>query len=120
MIGVSLLVDFVLTAILLKLVSSVLPDLEIDGLGSAFIAALIASVAGVAVQFVAFPLLAKYLPVEGWIATAVSHALSIVTLAIGIAFAPGIKGGALSILMAAVLVSAASYGLWYVILPLIA
>ena len=119
MIGVSLLVDFVLTAILLKLVSSVLPDLEIDSLGSAFIAALIASLAGMAVQFVGFPLLAEYLPAGGWMATALSQALSSVTLAIGIAFAPGIKGGALSILMAAVIVSAASYGLWYAIGPLI-
>lgn len=89
MIAVSLLGGVVLTAILLKIVSSVLPDFEMDGIGPAFVAALIASVAGFAIQIV-ISLVPAYLPAEGWMAYAIGPALSSVTLAIGIALSSGI------------------------------
>jgi len=50
MIAISLLGGVVLTAILLKIASSLLPDFEMDGMVPAFVAALIASVAGFAIQ----------------------------------------------------------------------
>jgi uncharacterized membrane protein YvlD (DUF360 family) len=119
MIAISLIVDVVLTAILLKIVSSALPDFEMDGMGPAFIAVLIASVVGFAAQFVVLPFLAPYLAGGGWMAYAVSPALSSVTLAVGIAFAPGIRAGILSILLGAVIVSVAISGLMFVIGPLL-
>ena len=114
-----LLGGVVLTAILLKIVSSVLPDIEMDGMGPAFVAALIASVAGFVAQL-AISLAPSYLPAEGWMVFAIGPALSSATLAIGIALSPGIRAGLMSTLAAAVIVSVASSGLIFVISPLLA
>ena len=117
--AISLIGGVLLTAILLKLASSLLPDFEMDGIGPAFVAVLIASVAGFAVQLV-IPLVASSLPAEGWMVQVLSPALSIGTLAIGIGLAPGIRAGIMSALAAAVLVTAASSGLSFVLAPLLA
>jgi uncharacterized membrane protein YvlD (DUF360 family) len=61
MIAISLIGGVVLTAVLLKIVSSILPDFEMDGIGPAFVAALIASVVGFAAQL-AISLAPSYLP----------------------------------------------------------
>ena len=102
------------------MVSSVLPDFEVDGAGPAFIAALIASVLGLPVQLVATPVVAPYVSNGGWLAYVVSPAISAATLAVGITLTPGIKAGLLNTLLAAVLVSAAISGLMFVIVPLLA
>ena len=119
MIAISLLGGVVLTAILLKIVSSLLRDFEMDGMGPAFVAALIASVAGFAIQLV-MSLVPSYLPAGGWMVYAIEPGLSSVTLAIGIALSSGIRAGILSTFAAAVLVTMASAGLSYVIVPLLA
>ena len=108
----SLLLDLLLTAILLKVVASVLPDFKIDGMGSALIAAAIATASGIVVPLIG---LSPYLVGGDWIGAALRLGLSSVTLALGIAFAPGIRAGLLSVLLAAVIVSAASFGVMYAV-----
>jgi uncharacterized membrane protein YvlD (DUF360 family) len=115
----SLLADLLLTAILLQVLASVLPGFEIEGVGPAFVAALIASVAGVVVQIVTVPLIVPHVVQGGWMPYGLRAGLSSVAVAIGIAFAPGIKAAPLSILLAAVIVSVASSGLMLAVAPLL-
>ena len=97
-----------------------LPDFEIDGLGSAFIAAGISFFAGAAASRV----MAFVLPLQasegGWATYALGLALSIVWMAIGIAYAPGIRATTASTLKAAVIVSVAASGFAFALKPLFA
>ena len=106
-----LVVGLLITAVLLMVVSAVLPGLRIDKPGSALIAAVLARVIGMAAGFVLAPALMPYIAAGGWIAYPAYFVIPVVALTIAIAVTPGITvTRAISVPVAAVLVAGLRHG----------
>ena len=103
---------------LLLIVALFLPDFEIHDIASAFSAAGIAYMLEYAAQFV-IGLVAPAPSYAPWIAYLLMVVLSTVALAIGILSTPKIRAGLSSALLAAVVVSALTSALTFVIAPLL-
>jgi hypothetical protein len=101
----SVLSGILMTAVLLKIVTSVVPTLEIEDWAQTFIVAIVATVIGFGTGLLLPMLWAQ--GVTGWLQVAISFALSVAVLALAIAIVPGIrKAGAAGVLLAAFFVRA--------------
>lgn len=108
---IGLVIDLLLTAVFLKIIATVLPDLEIDGFGPALITALVMTVVGMVVGFAMTPLLGPYLSAGVWVSYAVGFVVSVIILMIALNVVPGVHvRSATSVVVAAVLLAALRIG----------
>jgi putative membrane protein len=110
-----IVIDLLLTAIFLKIIASVLPDLEIDGFGPALITAVVMTVVGTAVGFAMAPFIAPWLAAGVWVSYAFGFVVSVIILMIALNVVPGVRvESASSVVVAALLLSALRIGTSFV------
>jgi putative membrane protein len=103
----TIVLDVLLTAIFLKIVAAMLPDMEVDGFGPAVITALIMALVGAGISFALAPLLTPSLQIGGWVTYVISFVLSVIILMIALNVVPGVRVRGMGIVVvAAVLLSA--------------
>jgi hypothetical protein len=106
----SFFVGALITAVLLKAVTSVIPVVEIDDWVPAIIVGVIVSVVGLATGMLTPALTAQGVGV--WPIIAILNVVSVLVLALAIAIVPGIKSsGAMAVILTAILVQALGYAL---------
>ena len=106
----SILSGVIVTAVLVKAVTSVVPGVEIKDWTPAFIVAGVAAIVGYATGMLEPVLAAQGLSI--WVQLGVSYAISTVVLAILLATVPGITtSGPVSVVIAAILVKALGFAI---------
>jgi putative membrane protein len=96
-----IVLDVLLTAVFLKMIATMLPDLEIEGFGPAIITALIMTLVGAAIGFAVAPLLGPYIGAGRWVTYAFGFVLSVIVLMIALNVVPGVRVRGMAVVVVA-------------------